>query len=303
MRERKKDYPKVLGIDIGGSHITAGLVDLNEKGIVENSMVRKRVNRHAAAEQILDIWAGTINELEQKFPQAFSQVGFAMPGPFNYEEAICLIKGFDKYESLYGMNIGTELASRTGLAPEAFLFRNDADAFLEGEMVCGAGQGFTKALGLTLGTGLGSCLYNHGEISDAGLNVLPYKDGKAEDYISSRWFEQAYVGRTGKIINGVKMLADNFHEDAVSKVIFEEFGRNLAEVLLHAIHTFNPEAIIIGGNISNAFHLFSNLVEQSLKEKGRNVPIVQAVLGEDAPLIGAAISFKRKLAYIGSDFS
>src|SRR5688572_14405013 len=180
-----------LGIDIGGSHITAGEVDLKNKKVIQSSVVRQMVDRHAPATDILGIWANTINGLLQQNQPETATVGFAMPGPFDYPNGICLIKGFDKYEALYGMNIKNELSVRTGVPAEQISFRNDADAFLEGEVFGGAGQGYRKALGLTLGTGLGSCLYVDGEITNAGLNVLPFKHEIAEEYLSTRWFVKA----------------------------------------------------------------------------------------------------------------
>jgi glucokinase len=162
----------VLGIDIGGSHITVGLVNLAMKNIVSHSVQRKKVNRHATAEEILGTWSETINEMQTVYAGSFNRIGFAMPGPFDYENGVCLIKGFDKYESLYGMNIREELAKRTNIAAENIIFRNDADAFLEGELFCGSVQGFHNAVGVTLGTGLGSCIYENGAISKCGVKCI-----------------------------------------------------------------------------------------------------------------------------------
>lgn len=295
MKQMTEENTQALGIDIGGSHITAGLVDLKAKRIKQGSVVRQRVNRHAPESEILEIWAGAITELMQRFPRQFNRVGFAMPGPFDYEEGICLIKGFDKYEALYGMSIRNEMASRTGLFPEDISFCNDADAFLEGEMYCGAGQGYNRTVGITLGTGLGSCFYNQGDVSDACLNVLSFKEGKAEDYISSRWFEREYELRSGEKLSSVKYLEERYPEDALAKEIMDEFSGNLAAVLLHSIRQFTPQAVIIGGNISKAFHLFSGPVRQFLKGKGVETVLLQSSLGEHAALIGAAISFEIKL--------
>jgi glucokinase len=222
-------------------------------------------------------------------------VGFAMPGPFDYPNGICLIKGFDKYEALYGMNIRQELAARTVVPAEQIVFRNDADAFLDGEVFGGAGQGFSRVLGLTLGTGLGSCLYVEGEITNAGLNVLPFKHGMAEEYLSTRWFIKTYQQRTGKQVSGVKELADRYNEDETARLIFEEFSMNLGELLLHCVRNFNVQAIIIGGNISNAYSLF---IDQVLKQlpAGDPAPVVRkAIWGEQAAMIGAALQHKSRV--------
>lgn len=290
MDKRNESTPLALGIDIGGSHITAGMVDLAQKKVVEGSVVRQLVNRHAPAEEILNVWAGIIKERLLNFQQPVTRVGFAMPGPFDYPNGICLIKGFDKYEALYGLNIRQELAARTGIAPEQIVFRNDADAFLDGELYGGAGEGFSRALGLTLGTGLGSCLYVEGEITNAGLNVLPFKHRMAEEYLSTRWFIKTYQQQTGKQVSGVKELADRYHEDETVRKIFMEFSTNLGELLQHCLHTFNIQAIIIGGNISNAYSLF---IDEVMKQLPADAIIKKAILGEQAAMIGATLQQKQ----------
>ncbi|OQP66347.1 hypothetical protein A3860_12660 [Niastella vici] len=278
-----------LGIDIGGSHITAGHIDLIQKKVIEGSVVRRMVDRHAPATEILAVWADTINDRLHQHQLHTATVGFAMPGPFDYPNGVCLIKGFDKYEALYEMNIREELAARTGVPPAKIFFRNDADAFLEGELFAGAAQGYNRALGITLGTGLGSCVCKEGEISDAGLNVLPFKNGMAEEYLSTRWFIKAYQQYAGKAISGVKELTDRYNEDETARLVFEEFSVNFGEVLRHCQQVFEMDVVIIGGNISNAYPLFIDQVLKQLPAGGKVPVIKKAVLGEEAALIGAVV--------------
>jgi glucokinase len=292
MDKRNEPTSLALGIDIGGSHITAGTVDLVQRKIIEASVVRRLVNRHAPAEEILGIWAGTINDQLLDFQQPVTRIGFAMPGPFDYANGISLIKGFDKYETLYGLNIRQELAERTGIPAAQIVFRNDADAFLDGELFGGAGQGLSRALGLTLGTGLGSCLYVEGEITNAGLNVLPFKHGMAEEYLSTRWFIKMYQQHTGKQVSGVKELADRYKEDKTARQIFAEFSKNLGELLLYCLLTFNIQAIIIGGNISNAYSLF---IDEVIKQLPADTIIKKAMLGEQSAIIGATLPHKQQV--------
>lgn len=296
MDKRNAPASLALGIDIGGSHITAGIVDLDQKSVVEGSVVRQPVNRHAPAATILGIWAETIiDRLQQYQLHSTATIGFAMPGPFDYANGICLIKGFDKYEALYGMNIRFELAARTGVPAERIVFRNDADAFLEGEVFGGAAQGASRVLALTLGTGLGSCAYVAGEITNAQLNVLPFKGGIAEEFLSTRWFVQTWQQRTGQQVNGVKELADLYADNEMARLIFDEFGMNLGELLRYCVHTYEVEAILIGGNISNAYPLFIEQVQQQLPAGGLLPVIKKAKLGEQAAMIGAALHHQHNI--------
>jgi glucokinase len=248
------------------------------------------VNCHATAEEILAVWTNSINEMQSNYPSRFKKVGIAMPGPFDYERGISFINGVDKYELLYGVNIKEALALRTGIENKNITFKNDADAFIEGEVFGGAARGFQKVVGLTLGTGLGSCYCINGSAFNAGLHDMHYRDSVWEDYISTRWFEKTYFALTGKKVNGVKPIADLYEEEQAAREIFTEFAVNLTALIRHCIELYHPEAIVLGGNIANALPLFKNAVNEQLCGD-EPVLIVQAALGEQAALIGAVSSF------------
>ena len=61
------DY-KVVGIDIGGSHITAGIVDLESREVIKDTLTRKHVDSKNSAEEIIDEWANVINNLFTAYP-------------------------------------------------------------------------------------------------------------------------------------------------------------------------------------------------------------------------------------------
>lgn len=275
-----------LGIDIGGSHITAGLVDMDQRTVLMESIIRNKVNSHGTADEILTAWADTIKEVRIK---GFTDIGLAMPGPFDYEKGICLIMGFDKYESLYGMNIREELAARTNIGPAHICFRNDAEAFLEGEIFCGAARGYKHVIGITLGTGLGSAISHNGVTKDAGLSVLDYNGEKIEEWVSTRGITRMYKDLTGKTVNDAETIAALANSDREALSTFELFAHHLSWFLKKIILQESPEVLVIGGNIAHSFELFMGNVEKNLAESGLSLPhIVKATLGENAALIGAA---------------
>ena len=101
---------RVIGVDIGGSHVTAGIVDLKSRNVLKETVLREHVNSKGAADEIIKAWERVIAGLFSSHPEAEKKIGIAMPGPFNYEEGICLIKGVDKFESLFGLNVKEILA-------------------------------------------------------------------------------------------------------------------------------------------------------------------------------------------------
>jgi len=276
----------VLGVDIGGSHITSALVDMHEKAIVKGSYQRKAVNAQATSEEVLKTWSSAIL---QSFGDGIvtTRIGIAMPGPFDYENGISLMKDNNKYAALYGLNIKQLLAEKLNIAQSQISFINDAGAFIKGELFAGAGKGYQSAIGLTLGTGLGTATYKNGIGKDANLWCMPFKDGIAEDYISTKWFEATYFNLTGKQVQGVKALALQYDNDALVQSLFHQFAENLADFLSVFVQANNPDVIIIGGNIMNAETLFIPAVLNHLQKQGITVPIVRAKLGEDAAIIGA----------------
>ncbi|MBC7934729.1 MAG: ROK family protein [Rhizobacter sp.] len=291
-----------LGIDIGGSHITAGLVNLDDRMVINESIIRHRVNRNGTADEILTEWCNAIKTQQLKYVNSFIQIGFAMPGPFDYENGICLIKGFDKYESLYGLNIRAALARRLSLQPFDILFRNDAEAFLEGELFCGAATGFNHAICITLGTGLGSAVSHDGHTKDAELSVLSYQGEKIEEWVSTRGLIRIYKELTGKTVEDALAIAELYNTDADAKETFKIFAHHLSWFLQKFIKQESPEVLVIGGNISNSCKLFMDDLLRNLSLTNVPLPkICRATLGENAALIGGAckfVSFQNKTSFV-----
>ena len=282
------DEYKVIGIDIGGSHITAGIVDLETRKLVNNSLIRKHVNSKGSAEEILDSWVKVIEQLFSFFPLTQKKIGIAMPGPFDYKEGICLIKGVDKFESLFNLNIKKLLAEKLHISNANILMMNDASCFLKGEVFGGAAINCDNVIGITLGTGLGSARFHSGQTFEGDLYFAPFRDGAAEDYLSSRWFIKCYKETTGFTVKNVKELSEKKSREPGIQSLFSEFGKNLGEVLYNYLQKHSCDTIVIGGNISNAWELFIPETKTFLTRLSKKITIKKAALGEEATLIGAA---------------
>lgn len=282
----------VLGIDIGGSHITAAMVNLGTKEVVAGTQHRRFVDSNGTAEEILGNWCEVIETAIATTNVKRPRLGIAFPGPFDYEQGISLIQDQEKFRSLYKRNLKEEIGKRLQLAESDILFSNDAAAFLQGEVFSGAALGFSNVLGLTLGTGLGAAMVvEKGRAQDAALWNSPFREGSAEDYLSTRWFVNRYFELSGTRINGVKSLTQLEKDNTTVRQIFDEFAANMAMFLTPVIHKGSLEAIVIGGNISNASSYFLPQVAQLLKHQNIQTTIKVAKLNEMASLIGAASMF------------
>jgi glucokinase len=286
---------KVLGVDIGGSHLTTALIDVHTKMIVPGSHVRKSVDSHASTEDIIKGWAGALKTSAEAGSVAYPRVGLAMPGPFDYEKGVSYIRNQDKYDALYGLNIKELLAAELNITASDIRMMNDAACFLNGESFAGAAFGYGHSLGITLGTGLGSAWYLDGEITDADLWHSPFNNGIAEDYLSARWFLRRYAELGGSQTNGVKGLAEHAVSDEVARLVFHEFGENLAHFIARTIRGNKPDIVVIGGNIAKAGSLFLSSMEATLADYALKVYVKIAKLGEQAAMYGAAGMWRRDL--------
>jgi glucokinase len=287
-----------IGADIGGSHITAAAIDLSTGNIIRESLTERAVDNRASASTIIGVWAEALSNTLSKV--TFSDVkgiGFAMPGPFDYVKGICYIRGVAKYENLYGFNISDAIASSLDVPPDFLIrFMNDASSFAVGEAWAGSASNASKSLSITLGTGFGSAfIEDRIPIVDGPLVPkigcvyhLPYRDGIADDYFSTRGLLGRYKKETGKELSGVKELAQLYNTDKFVPELFRDFGLNLGIFLAPWLKGFEAEVLVIGGNISHAYDLFGNHFELSLKEQNCNCEVALSKLKEDAALLGSA---------------
>ncbi|MES2418486.1 MAG: ROK family protein [Bacteroidota bacterium] len=284
--------PITLGVDIGGSHITAALVDIETSSLIVNSIQRRAVDSGALSLTILDAWCDVINAAYKGYETLTKNIGIAMPGPFDYENGICLIEEQIKFRALYGLNLKEELAMRLAIPASNINFMNDAAGFLQGEVFAGDCKNVNKAIGLTLGTGLGAAIYTNGIATDAALWNSPFLNGIAEDYLSTRWFVKRYAQLSGKVIDGVRDLAALVTDDLAAKQVFNEFGANFATFLMPLIRKHRADVVMIGGNIAQTFPVFSPYLFEVLERNQFKASIKITVLKEHAALIGAASCYQ-----------
>jgi glucokinase len=278
----------VMSADVGGSHITTALVDITQQHLLQETFVREKINPQGTPEEIIDNWSNCIFRTIKGYKNQVQHFSIAMPGPFDYIKGISQIKGVAKFDSLFGLNVKEMLAKNLNINPNQIKMMNDAGCFLQGEVYAGSAMGFNHVIGLTLGTGLGTARYHDGVGDDANLWCMPFKNSIAEDYISTRWFVNRYKELSGLAIKDVKALAEIYETDEFAKLIFKEFGLNLALFIEEFIKKDNPEVVIIGGNIANAYHLFEREMMNHFNNLRINTSIYRSKLNEVAALLGAA---------------
>lgn len=275
----------IVGIDIGGSHITIAQVDPVKREIVSSTYVREHIDSLERREVILSAWVSATEKVTRDLLREDLLIGIAMPGPFDYENGIALmLQG--KFIDIYQINIKEELAKRLSVAPRQIHFVNDAAAFLEGEVFAGAVQDYRAIFGITLGTGFGTTFYNGEAAKDEDLWDSPMKDSICEDYLATRWFVNRYAELTGETISGSKDLLEKPQE--LQTRMFDEYADSLSEFVIRYVRPYQPEVLVMGGNIAKAYPYFQEKFHQNLEKNGISLPVKISAIFEDAAILGAA---------------
>lgn len=276
-----------LSLDIGGSHITSALVDLDTRTIISSSVQRQAVNEKASAPELIKVWADTALASVGTV-QRIHHVGVAMPGPFDYKAGISKLE--HKFAALYGLNVGDLLSEALALNVP-ILFANDAALFALGEWWAGAAQGATRMLGITLGTGLGSGFIESGRILTQDARTPPsgeiwnteYLDSIAEAFVSGTALVNRFEAKTQQSLEG-KAIANLARQgDKNARAAFRDLGQHLNELLEPYLTSFSPDRVVLGGNLSRAFDLF----EDQLNTPDKKLYCASQHF-EQASLLGAA---------------
>ncbi|HUB29582.1 MAG TPA: ROK family protein [Terracidiphilus sp.] len=281
----------VVAYDVGGSHISAAVC------AASNYELGQVVKANLPGEETSDAFVAVLCQLAAEATEGKSNVAgasLAMPGPFDYAEGVSWMQ--HKMAYLYGVNLRHALAQKLGWRDGQVRFLNDAAAFLWGEMGAGSARGVAKAVGITLGTGIGSAFGVAGRVQTGGPGVppggevwnLPFEGGIVEDLISTRTMKKSYAARTG-VEREVADIASAAANDAAAREVFVEFGRNLGRVLRSLLHDFAPQVVVLGGGIARSAQLFLPAADQALKSMPIQLRI--SALGERAPLIGAGVAW------------
>ncbi|MDI4645140.1 ROK family protein [Cohnella hashimotonis] len=281
----------ILAFDVGGTYIKSAALTSSGR-IHEQTVAVYPAQSGLAKRELLDYLASlAIAQAGRLCGQAVLRgIGYAFPGPFDYERGISYIRGLEKYESLYGVNLRQEITSRLLASADPTLtmspafriaFANDASLFALGEWMRGKARGYARAVCITIGTGIGSAFLDQGRLVVDSANVppdgwiyrLPYRDRTVDAYISERGILRLAESR-GFVKDGlqVKWLAAMAHEeDQDAIIVFQQFGRYLGEVLNQYVSPYQPDAVVLGGQIAKSSELFMSALLDELQNKDMDV--------------------------------
>jgi glucokinase len=279
--------PAVPVLEVGGTHVSAALVD-PAGWTVRGAVVRREVDSSAAAERILAHWADSAHDLDIG-PDAVWAV--AMPDPFDYERGVGDFRGVAKYGALAGIDVRAELLARLPHGPRQVVFCNDADAFTLGEAVSGAARDARRCVGITLGTGVGSGWVAERRIvtprhPPGGRIHLVRIDGAGlEETMSRRALRAAYAAAAGDPAADVRDIADRARAgDRTAVTVLQRPVRALGSLVAARAREFGADVVVFGGSMTGSW----DLLEPWLLTDWDGPPVRRAESSDTAGLVGAA---------------
>jgi predicted NBD/HSP70 family sugar kinase/mannose-6-phosphate isomerase class I len=285
----------ILGIDVGGSHITAALIHQTQQGWLTSFSTHITLDATSPANNIVNTIQTGITTVLTKTDSPVDTLGIAFPGPFDYETGVSCIAGVGgKFESIFGLHLLQAIQDIPGLHDATIKFSNDAHCFATGAYQL-LGLNSKRTIFITLGTGFGSAFLVNGKLVQAGSGIpssgafydQDFEGAKADDLFSTRWILDAYQAKTGNTIGSVKALA-SIPSDAAREVM-SAFGNKLGQFLLPWLQSFHCDELIIGGNIARAFPLFAPSLKNALEPVSSSLHINSCENTEDCTIAGAAI--------------
>jgi glucokinase len=292
------DKQIAIGAYIGGSHFICAAVNTSKGEVIPGTYFKGMINNDASSGLILTIFSTYLKKtIDAVGRDAILGVGCSTPGPFDYQNGIANFAGVPKYERLSGVNITMDFRKRLGLNESVPIrFINDAIGFALGEEWVRKGQKYTSYIAIMLDEGFGSAFLRNGIPVIKGDAVprkgvvynLPYKQGIADDYFSTRGILKAYKQAGGSDFNRVSSLANIAHSDRRIQQIFNDFGNNLAEFLLPIFNKFHADVCVFGGSISDNFNLFGTSFKKYLEQNGCSINVVVSGSQDISFILGAS---------------
>ena len=275
----------VVALDLGGTHVSAATIAVGSATVVSGSRVREELSSGAGRDDLLGRIRAAATAARSGQVEA---AGVAVPGPFDYGRGICLLE--HKLESLYRVDLRAELASALSLPPDTVRFLNDAEAFLLGEWWAGAARGHDRAVGITIGTGLGSAFIEHGSIVRAGGRVppggelyrVPFRNAPVEERISRRALLARYEAESVEVVEIAQRARAGVPG---ARDAFDALSTDLSAFLRPWLARFAPSCLVVGGSIARSW----DLLERGLNSLEADVAVLTpAEHIDDAALLGAA---------------
>ncbi|MDP2905924.1 MAG: ROK family protein [Candidatus Omnitrophota bacterium] len=302
----------IIGIDLGGTNLKAGLVDLNYK-------IRYRYNlatrRYIQKEGLISAIIYCVNKIIQDNDlrtDEIGAIGIGLPGPVDPKNGI--VHFLPNIPGWRRVRLKKILQNKLKLP--VFL-DNDVKLIALAEQKLGSAAGFKNSLCITLGTGVGGGLILEGSLyrgldNAAGeIGHLPINEFGPRCNCGGRACLESYIGNKAILRRARREFGSGISLERLSKLaaggnkkarrFWSKVAGHLGVALAGVVNLLNLDAVIIGGGVSGAGKILFDTVRKTIRIRAMSVQagrvkVLRAKLGSDAGLIGAAILAREGLA-------
>ena len=291
-----------IGIDFGGTKTEAIALDDAGEILARERRPTPRGDYEATVALISDMTL----DLEKRLGQS-ATVGVGIPGAIspatglvkNANSTWCNGKAFDA-------DLGRALNREVRM-------NNDANCLAVSEATDGAAAGAHLVFAIILGTGVGGGIAIDGKPhvgrlaigGEWGHNPLPWpredelpgpqcfcgRRGCIERYCSGPGFAEDFLRVTGRELSSADIISGMRNGDAECSKAFERYVDRLARGLSHVINIIDPDAVVLGGGMSNVDELYDAVppkFEQYVLSDVCDTPVRKAKHGDSSGVRGAA---------------
>ena len=292
-----------IGVDVGGTKIEA--IALDSKGI-ELQRIRVATPKGDYAATITAV-ATLVRNLEVATRQ-IGTVGVGIPGTIIASTG--LVKNANS-TWLNGQPLQHDLSVTLNREVRC---ANDANCFAISEATDGAARGFEVVFGVIFGTGCGGGVSINGRVhagpnglaGEWGHTQLPWatpeespgklcycgRHGCLETWISGTGFERDFARVTSRNLRGIDIVMAAEAGDKEASEALDRLVERMARGLSTVVNVLDPDAIVIGGGLSNLSRLYEGGLSSRLRDYGFGggveTPILRNVHGDSSGVRGAA---------------
>jgi fructokinase len=256
-----------LGIDLGGTKIEIVALADGRAELLRRRVPTPRGDYRGTVKAVASLVDAAEHELGQR-----GSVGIGIPGAESH--ATGLIKNANS-TWLIGQPLRFDLQT---LLQRDVRLANDANCFALSEATDGAAAGADVVFGVILGTGVGGGIVAHGKVltganaiaGEWGHNHLPGdasngptcycgRSGCVETFLSGPGMKRDHAETTGETADPVEIAARAAAGDAACEATLSRYETRLARALAEVVNILDPDAIVLGGGLSNLGRLYENV--------------------------------------------
>lgn len=275
-----KTSQTVLGIDLGGTNVRAGIVAPAQELQIVSTRIRANGTEQEVLEDIYQV-------ADQFMHKGVTHIGIGVPSVVDVEEGI--VYDVANIASWREVPLKALMEARYKVP---VLVNNDANCFVLGEKYFGQAKGVHSIVGLAIGTGMGAGivvkdkLFSGSNCGAGEFGMVEYLDQIVEYYASGQFFRNVYN-------EGGEVFFERARQgDARALAAFAELGTHIGNAVKTILYTYDPEMIILGGSIAQTYDFFQETMWARIRtlQFTRTVARLQVRVSglKHANLLGAA---------------